>query len=245
MVSVSIHQPNYLPFIGFFQKMALSDIFIILDTVQFSKDSYTQRTRIRTKDGCIWLTIPINKKYNFKPIQDVLLPDDNNWLKKHKMSLLSNYSKCKFVDEKFIDEYYSDCGKFKTLKEFNEIGIYYLKNKFEINTNIIKASDLNIDNSLKSTDLLIDIIKKVGGDTYISGSGGAKYLDESKFANNKLALKYFKFEPFEYSQRWSGFEPFMSSLDLLFNCGGQNFMQEINDFSKVYRLQNNDNFTIL
>ena len=222
MVSVAIHQPNYLPFIGFFQKMALSDIFVILDSVQFSKDSYTQRTKIRTKDGWIWLTIPISKNYSFSQIQDIFLPDAIKWQKKHKMSLLSNYSNCEFVDKKFIDNYYSE--KFKTLEEFNEHGIFYLKNKFDIKTDILKSSELNIDNSLKSTDLLINIAKNVGADTYISGSGGAKYLDECKFTSNNIKLKYFKFESFEYSQRWKGFEPFMSAIDLLFNCGGKSLL---------------------
>lgn len=226
MVSISIHQPNYLPFIGFFQKMALSDIFVILDTVQFSKDSFTQRTKIRTKEGWIWLTIPINRKYDFQPIKDVSLPSDSKWAKKHKMSLLSNYSKCKYVDEEFINEYYSSLEKYKTLQEFNEFGIFYLKDKFNIKTRIVRASELDLDNSLKSTDLLIDIVTKLNGDTYISGSGGANYLDESKFADNDLTLKYFKFKPFEYMQKWDGFEPFMSAIDLFFNCGSQSLMSK-------------------
>ena len=96
-MKVAIHQPNYMPWIGFFQKMALADIFVILDTVQFSKDSYTQRTKIRTKEGWIWLTVPIEKKYHFKPIKDIPLPHDTKWLKKHKMSILSNYSKGPFL----------------------------------------------------------------------------------------------------------------------------------------------------
>jgi hypothetical protein len=221
-VKVAIHQPNYLPYIGFFQKMALVDVFVILDVVQFSKDSYTQRTKIRTKDGWIWLTIPIEKKYCFKPIRDIYMPQDEKWFKKHKMSIKSNYSKYKFIDDKFIDEYYSYPGNFKKLHEFNEYGIFYLKDKFRINTRIVRASELNIDEKLKSTDLLVDIVKKVEGDIYISGSGGKNYMDAKKFLINKIKLKHFEFKPIEYPQRWDGFEPYMSAIDLLFNVGEPN-----------------------
>ncbi len=214
---VTIHQPNYLPHFGFFQKMALADIFIFLDTVQFSKDSYTQRTRIRTKTGWIWLTIPIERKYNFKLINEVYLPQINSWIEKHKISILSNYSKATFYDDNFIEQYYS--ANFIKFKDFNEYGILYLKKMFDIKTKIITASELNINNNLKSTDLLIELIKKVGGNTYISGWGGKNYLDESKFKKEGIDLIYFKSEPFEYKQRWGGFESYMSSIDLLFNLG--------------------------
>ena len=219
MKKVAIHQPNYLPWIGFFQKMALADIFVILDTVQFSKDSYTQRTKIRTKEGLIWLTIPVEKKYYFKPIKDIHLPQDEKWIKRHKMSIVSNYSKCKFIDDKFVNEYYSE--KFEKLQEFNEFGIFYLKNKFGIKTEIVRASELDIDENLKSTELLVDIVKKVGGNVYISGSGGRKYMDERKFLMNNIKMEYFEFKPLEYLQRWNGFEPYMSAIDLLFNLGDE------------------------
>ena len=218
---ITIHQPNYLPWIGFFKKMALADIFVILDTVQFSTDSYTQRTRIRTKDGWMWLTIPIEKKYYFKPIKDIHLPQSEKWIKKHKMSIISNYSKCEFVDDKFVDKYYSYFEKFGKLQEFNEQGIFYLKDKFGIKTGIVRANELGIGANLKSTDLLVEILKKVGGDVYISGLGGGKYMEEEKFLMNNIKLEYFEFKPFKYPQRWNGFEPYMSAIDLLFNLGNE------------------------
>lgn len=220
-INVTIHQPNYLPYIGFFQKMALADIFVILDTVQFSNRSYTQRVKIRTKEGWMWLTIPIEKKYHLKPIWDIYLSENKKWMKRHKNTLIKHYSKCKYFDEKFVDEYYSS-GKFEKLQEFNEFGIFYLKDKFGIKTEILRASELDIDENLKSTDLLIDIVKKVGGDVYISGLGGGKYMEEEKFLMNNIKLKYFEFKVFEYSQRWDSFESHMSTIDLLFNFGDEN-----------------------
>ncbi len=216
-MKVAIHQPNYLPWTGYFKKMALSDVFVILDTIQFSKDSYTQRTKIRTKDGWMWLTIPIEKEGHFKPIKDVQLPRDTKWLKKHMTSVVSNYSKSKFYDRDFIENYYA--MEHKTLQEFNEAGLFYLKKKLGINAKVVRASELDVDPDLKSTDLILDIVKKTGGDTYISGAGGEKYMELSKFEAEHIQLEFSRFQPSEYAQRWEGFEPYMSAIDLLFNAG--------------------------
>lgn len=221
-MKIAIHQPNYLPYIGYFQKMGLSDVFVILDNVQFSKPSYTQRTKIRTSDSFMWLTIPIEKSHIFKPIKDVLLPTNRAWLREHKKSIIFHYSKCPFFDEGFVEEYFTEGEQFKKLQEWNEFGIFYLKDKLKIKTNIVKASDLNLNENLKSTDLLVEIVNQVGGDTYISGAGGRKYMDISKFEKNDISLEYFDFEPFEYKQRWEGFEPYLSAIDLVFNLGSTN-----------------------
>jgi hypothetical protein len=218
---VGIHQPNYLPYFGFFQKMALSDVFVILDTVQFSHDSFTQRTRIRTKDGSMWLTIPIEKENHLRPINEIILPKDKAWLKKHKLSVIANYSRCNHFDSSFVDEYYSGSEEFIKLNEFNEYGIYYLKEKIGIRTKTVRASELNLSTDLKSTDLLIEILEKVGGDTYLSGSGGKKYIDETKFSEKRMELKYLNYEHFQYLQRWDGFQPNMSALDLVFNLDNE------------------------
>jgi hypothetical protein len=214
---IAIHQPNYLPWAGYFQKMAMADVFVILDTVQFSKDSYTQRTRIRTKDGWLWLTIPIGKEFHFKPISEVRLPGDGKWLRKHLTSVSSNYSKAAFYDGGFIDGLYG--GHYNTLQELNEAGIFYLKNRLGIKAEVVRASALGIDGSLRSTDLVVDIVKKAGGDVYVSGAGADKYQEAGKFEREHIALEYARFEPVEYGQRWSGFEPYMSAIDLLFNMG--------------------------
>jgi len=226
-VIVSIHQPNYLPYIGFFQKMALSDVFVLLDTVQFSRSSFTQRTRIRTKDSSMWLTIPVEKKEYFKLINETLLPDDRKWLKKHKTSIVANYSKCKCFDSYFVNDYYSDSEKYTDLQKFNEYGIFYLKKKLGIRTDIVWASELDLRPELRSTELLIDILETLGADTYISGLGGKKYMDESQFSMKNIGLKYLEFKPFPYPQRWEGFGPYMSALDLVFNLDSGMFFQEM------------------
>ena len=207
--------------------MALSDVFVLLDTVQFSRGSFTQRTRIRTKDSSMWLTIPIEKKNYFKQINEVPLPKDENWLKKHKTSIVANYTKCRYYDSSFVDDYYSDNGKYTDLQKFNECGIFYLKKKLGIRTDIMWASELDLRSDLRSTELLLDILETLGADTYISGLGGKKYMDESQFSMKNIKLKYLGFKPSPYPQRWDGFEPYMSALDLVFNLDSGMFLQEM------------------
>lgn len=221
-MKVAIHQPNYIPYIGYFQKMALADTFVILDTVQFSNGCPTQRTKIRTKESWMWLTVPVEKKYHFSQIKDIFLSYNAKWLQKHRLSIISNYSNCKFFDAKFVDEYFNNVHPIEKLQDFNEFGIFYLKEKFGIKTEVIKASDLDINSDLKSTNLILDIVNNVGGDVYISGTGGKNYLCESKFPESNIKLEYFQFQSFEYPQRWNGFEPFCTALDILFNLGSKN-----------------------
>lgn len=216
-LKVAIHQPNYLPYIGYFEKMSCADIFILLDNVQFSKDSYTQRTKIRTKLNDLWLTIPIEKKFHFKLISEILLPNDTRWVKKHQLSFLANYSKTRYFDQNFIDIYYSE--NIQKIHKFNEFGITYLKDMFKIKTKIIRASDLINCSEIKSTELLIALIDRVGGDCYISGEGGKTYQNERLYAEKNIQLSFHKFVPFEYRQNGSRFKPYLSAIDFLFNVG--------------------------
>lgn len=216
-LKVAIHQPNYLPYLGFFLKMRLADIFVILDNVPFSNDSVTHRVRTRNKNDWVWLTIPIEHVYHFKHIKDIHLPRNDNWRENHKQTITSNYSRCKYFDNKFMDEYYTT--EFSGLCEFNEFGIRYLRDKLGMRADIVRASELDIDYKLKSTDLLIEITKAVGGDTYISGSGGSRYMEHEKFPANGIALDYYSFKPVAYPQRWNGFVPYLSAIDYVFNVG--------------------------
>ena len=217
---VVIHQPNYMPWIGFFSKIAKADIFIILDTAKFTKNGIIHRNKIRTKESWTWLTIPIENKYKGMAIKDVYLPRDRKWWGKHWRLILGNYGKANhFAEYKdFFEKIYS--GKnYTRLQELNEVIIFYLFECFDIQPRIIRSSTLNLEPSLAKTDLNLEIAKQVGGDVYISGMGGKKYLEEEKFEKEGIEIRYFEFKPFEYPQRWGGFEPYMSAIDLLFNVG--------------------------
>ena len=217
---VAIHQPNYMPWIGFFQKMTKADIFVLLDLAKFTKNGIIHRNKIRTKESWAWLTIPIENKYKGVAIKDVCLPEDKKWWGKHWRLILGNYGKAKhFTGYKdFFEKLYYK-KKYTKLQELNETIIFYLFACFDIQPEIIRSSELYLDPSLAKTDLNLEIVKQVGGDVYISGVGGKNYMEEDKFGNEGIEIKYFEFEPFEYLQRWEGFEPYMAAIDLLFNMG--------------------------
>ena len=222
MKVVTIHQPNYIPWIGFFRKVSMADVFVILDTALFTKNGVIHRNKIRTREGWRWLTIPISSRYKGVPIKDVPLPEDRKWRSQHWSILRGNYGKTPYFEENmdFFEEMYENMP-YKTLGELNEGVIRYLFDVFDIRPEIRRSSDMGIGEGLGKTGLNLEIVRKAGGDIYISGMGGKKYLEEEKFEECGITVRYFGFEPFEYPQRWPGFEPYMSAIDLLFNVGGK------------------------
>lgn len=216
---VTIHQPNYLPWIGFFSKIKQADVFVSLDIVAFSKDSFTQRTRIRTPHGWTYLTIPIERKYYGRPINEVLLPEDSSWMEKHWKSLQFNYGKtsCFKNYKSFFEEFYHT--KYPSLVELNENAIRFLMRELEIKTELLRASELGADTNLRRTDLLVDVLTKTSADSYLSGKSGEGYLEKEKFREQGIELVFQRFEHPTYTQRFDEFVPNLSIIDLLFNIG--------------------------
>ena len=212
---VSMHQPNYLPYLGFFQKVAAAELFIFLDVVQLTEGGYTRRVRIRTKEGSDWLSIPMPGENRLAPIDQARLLPDNRWRKKHRNLLSANYDRACFFDQEFVEDYYR--RPFTTLREMNEHGIRYLMGRLGLSTRTMRASDLPVDRTLKSTEILVEILSRAGADVFISGATGRDYMDETKFADAGIELRYLDFHPVPYPQRWPGFVPYLSALDLVFN----------------------------
>jgi len=216
---VTAHQPNYLPWIGFFSKIKQSDCFVIADTVLMGDQSFCNRNRVRVKDRELYLTVPIGRRSNGMKICDITLPSDNNWKKNHWETIHRNYVRAEFFrDHKnFFEELYQK--DFKYLQELNTEIILYLLKCFEIEVEILKASQLAINPELRSTDFIVALNKCAGADVYLSGPSGRNYLESSKFQQQNIKLKFFKFDHPVYKQRYPGFEPNMSAIDLLFNLG--------------------------
>jgi hypothetical protein len=216
----TIHQPNYLPWLGFFDKIKRSDILVILDTAKFVEDDFQQRNKIRTssKQGWMWLTIPIPKDCHDVPINKVKMAD-SNWKQEHWKSVQHFYARTPYFESysKFFQKIYR--SDIKNLSEFNIEIIKYLISAFNINSKVFVASEMPINHSLKSTDMLIEIINRVGATHYISGKSGKNYMDETKFKDAGIGIEYQNYRHPEYPQAFSGFIPCMSAIDLLFNCG--------------------------
>jgi len=214
---IAIHQPNFLPWIGFFYKILKSDVFVFLDNVQFSKNSYQNRVKIKSSQGAIWLTVPVLHKFG-QLTKEVKINNREQWREKHLKTLELNYKKASFfkpVFELLQEIYFKE--EWELLVNFNIESIFSISKFLGIETEMIRASSLNV--SGKSTDLLINIAEELNASIYLSGKGGANYQDEEKFRANGIELKYSDFTHPVYPQLWGEFIEGLSIIDLLFNCG--------------------------
>lgn len=215
------HQPEYLPYLGFFYKAKRADKFIFVDHVQFQKEGFQNRNRIRTGpglDGWTWLIIPvIGKGKMLQKINEVEIDNSRFWAKKHWKSIYLNYKKAPFFNKykDFFEEIYSK--KWERLADFNETIICYLFKELGIKAPIYKSSDYNFKG--QKTDLIIEMCKELNADTHLSGPGGRRYVDEEKFKINGINNKFSDFKHPVYAQQFEPFIPNMSAIDLLFNCG--------------------------
>ena len=214
---VAIHQPNFLPWIGYFYKMYKSDIFVFLDNVQFSKNSYQNRVKIKTSQGAQWLTLPVFHKFG-QLTKDVRINNNEKWKEKHLKTIELNYKKAPYFNQIYdlLVKVYTN-NKWELMTDFNIELITAICNFLDIKTKTIRASSLNTSGS--ATELLIDIVKKVGGDIYLSGKGGMKYQNENRFKEENVTLIYTNFKHPVYPQLWGEFIEGLSIIDLLFNCG--------------------------
>ena len=222
-MKVAIHQPNYLPYLGFFHKASLSDVFVILDSVQFVKSgplAWANRNKIRTKEGWIWLSVPVLTKGRFPvTIKDALVDNTGNWRKKHWYSISCNYNKAKHFKRyaAFFEQLYR--SPWDKLAGLNQKIINYLFEQLEIGAKTVKASELKSRGA--GTRLLINICKELGADSYIYGQHGEDYMDKESFCREKIGLLAQNFKHPRYQQLHEPFIEGLSVIDLLFNRGAE------------------------
>ena len=217
---VAIHQPNYLPYIGFFNKMRNADVFVIYDDAQFSKRDFHHRNKIRTRNGWNWLFVPAEKEK--KPINEVKIKNEVKlggliWSKYHWKQIQTNYAKAEF-----FKSYAGDLEKiyntpYERIIDLNMNLIKFLMSSFGIETEIVHSSMFGI--TTHSSQKILDLVKAVHGDTYLSGSGGHNYLDASLFEKEGIKVRFQDFTHPVYKQNFPGFFSNMAAIDLLFNVG--------------------------
>ena len=217
-MKVAIHQPNYLPYLGFFHKLSLVDTFVIMDDTQYDK-KFTNRNKIKVPGNWIWLTVPINKKHKFVANKIVEINNEENWQSDHFEKINRSYSNSEFFKKNyktFFEKIYSK--KWDHLFTLNYELIIQLIDWLDIKIEVIKESELNISGN--STERLVNISKKIGAETYVSGIGGKEYMNEKMFETNNIKIEYQNFKCPIYKQVFnSEFIPNLSIIDLLFNIG--------------------------
>jgi len=217
---LSILQPSYLPWLGFFDQMIRADTFIFLDDVQFTRRDWRNRNKIRTREGWAWLTVPVLQKSQFKQsLKETRIDNSVPWRRKHKEAIRANYGQAPFFDLYFpaLESVYNKHWDFLLDLCFETLQI--LQAALNIKTLTLKASEMEME-AVKGERILA-ICRKLDATHYLTGDAAMNYLSEEEFRQNGITLETQNYQHPVYKQRYPGFVPHLSVIDLLFNVGEQ------------------------
>ncbi len=214
---VAIHQPQYLPWLGYFDKMDRADAFCYLDNVQFKKNEWQNRNRVKNATGWQWITVPVQYKFPQK-IVEVSVNNAVKWQHKHIQALITNYKKAPFFDEYFPIFESALRHEFDTI---NDVNIHMTTQIREIlglnNKPAIRSSELSLDDD--PAGRLVEICEHLNGDVYLAGRDGSNYMDMDQFAEAGIKVVSQAYYHPEYPQCFGEFQSHLSIIDLIFNCG--------------------------
>lgn len=215
---VAIHQPNFLPWLGFFHKIALADVFILLDSVPFSKNNFQNRVKIKSAQGEQWLTVPVLTKGRFGQLTcEVPINNKIRWQKTHLGALRTNYQRAAYYEEVlgWLEPLYRETPTY--LAAFNQSLIEAVLHHFELPAKLVIASSLGSEGC--GAELLLQLVQAVGGNVYVSGPSGRDYLDTSIFERAGVKVQFQQFHHPVYPQLYGDFISGLSVVDLLMNVG--------------------------
>lgn len=223
---VGIIQSSYIPWRGYFAMIAKCDIFLFLDSVQFTRRDWRNRNRIKTPNGPAWLSIPVHQKNNFYAPIDSIEAVDHAWIVRHLRSIELNYRRAPYFSDVFpqLVTVYSTLKRELSVSKINQSLIAAVCEMLDIKTSLRRDVDL-LDRAqleqLGPTARLLELAKAVGATDYISGPAARTYLDETLFATCGIGLTWMDYgELITYPQLWTGFDPKLSVVDALLNLGG-------------------------
>jgi hypothetical protein len=220
-IKVAIHQPNFMPWLGYFHKMSLVDIFVLLDDVQVpTGKSFATRVLIKTNTGELWVSVPTQHKSDKNDFNGVQVLN-SNWKNKSLKTIRLAYQKAphfKTYSEAFEEAFLRAST---TLFELNYSLLVFLKESLELKTEFVRSSELGVGEDVSGADKIMATLKAVSATTYVSGagSGSKRYINEEDFKAEGINLVWQKFSSQPYSQLHGEFIPTLSALDYLFNCG--------------------------
>lgn len=217
---VTIHQPEHLPWLGFFAKMASADLLVSLDSVPFRKNYFQNRNRVLGSDGRpLWLTIPVRLERHLSGrIRDVPIAGDGRWRKKYLRTLEQRYRKHPFFAEVLGPLAELLEREWSRLADLNHALLAALEHQLGITTPLVRATELGGEGT--RSELLADLCRKVGAEVYLSGPSGREYLELRPFREAGIELRFHDYDHPAYPQRGTGsFISHLSVVDLLFNCG--------------------------
>jgi len=206
-----------MPWIGYVNLMKQADVFVVYDDVQYTKNDWRNRNKIKTPDGCMWLTVPVKSEGKMM-IKDVRANDTFKWREKHLKSLQMNYGRTFFFEPiyDFIEKVLH--GHIDFLYMINMYLICDICRYLGIKTQIKYSSEIGFKD-LNKTDRLVAICKNLGATEYLSPNRSADYLEPEKFETAGIKLQWHNYKHPKYKQQWGDFISNLSVIDLLFNYG--------------------------
>jgi len=218
-VRVAVHQPQYLPWLGYLAKWAAADVFVFLDTVQYEKNGWQNRNRIRTADGAHWLTVPVHARLG-TPIGEVSVDTTQPWRARHLRAIEHAYARAPHLPA------YRDGLRALLDTEWTRLAplavasAEWLGRMAGIATPTRLASSLDVHGAGgDATGRLVAVCKALGAETYLAGGHGARYMDAGRFREAGITVLYQRYEHPVYAQQHGQFMPFLSGLDLLLTHG--------------------------
>jgi len=215
-VRIAIHQPQYLPWLGYLDKLDRTDVFVFLDTVQFKKNEWQNRNRIRTAQGWQYLTVPVLHEFRQR-LDQVRINNQTDWRRKHQTALETHYRKAPHYD-RYAPAFRALFSRdWERLAPLNIEVIRVLTEAFGITTKLVEASQFSARD--EQTGRLVDLCKSLGADRYLAGEGGRAYMNLGEFEAAGISVEFQEFAHPEYAQVYEPFITGLSAIDLLFNCG--------------------------
>lgn len=221
---LAAHQPGFLPWLGYLDKLAHCDVFMIVDDVQYEAQNFQNRNRVKVNNGVVWLTVPLASGSRDERICDKRVTYEKspkeNWQRRNWKTLTTHYGPSPFFEmyEDDLREVFT--RRWELLVDLDLHILALLMRWFGINRPVLRSSTMGID--LQKTDRILELCKRAGADCYLSGSGGSTgYLDVKQMQEAGVRVAWQKFKHPVYPQRYPhlGFIPNLGAIDLLLNCG--------------------------
>ena len=217
---VAIHQPNFLPWLGWFDKLARADVLVLLDDAQFPKKggTWTNRVRLLVSSRPAWVTVPVDRSYHgTRQIREMRIDDSRPWRDKLSRTIEQSYARAPCFGET-MPLVHAALGLEGDLATFNEHGLRAVASHLGLDgAKLVRSSELEVGST--ATDRLIDLTIAVGGDSYLAGGGAEAYQEDEKFAQANIQLVRQAFNPPSYEQLADAHVPRLSIVDALMSCG--------------------------
>jgi len=213
---LAAHQPQFMPWLGYFDKMRSCDLFVIFDSVQYKKNEWQNRNRIWTPQGPQWLTVPVIHHFgdliNTLPVNNTV-----GWKDKHLKAIKQNYGKAPYFSAFLPDIEKLYAREYKTLSEVNIASVAMLAARLAVKTKTVLLSENEVDGA--ATLRLVNICKKFGADTYLAGAGGKDYMEMDLFEKAGIKVLFQEYRHPQYRHFGETFTPYLTAADLIFQEG--------------------------